>query len=167
MFNQIFNFHTKEVRMVVKDNQPWFAGKDVCEVLEIVDHKQALNGLDDDEYGGYSIPTIKGLRKIVCVNESGLYHLIFKSRKKVAKDFRKWVTSEVLPSIRKDGFYMNSGRPEENELRHFIERFFPKAIYGIMSERTGYRKLIPVSPHFRSCKIARININNQLDFFKN
>ncbi|MDD5599064.1 MAG: BRO family protein [Victivallaceae bacterium] len=164
MFNQMFKFHRNEVRLIMENNQPWFAAKDVCEVLEIVDYLQAVNALDDDERGRYNIPTPGGQQEMVAVNESGLYHLIFKSRKKVAREFRKWVTSDVLPSIRKYGFFMST-RPKDSEKRQFIERFFPRQVFGSTSQATGYKKLVPVFPHFRSCKIAKANKEYHPDLF--
>lgn len=87
------------------DGDTWFVAKDVCRVLELVDHFQAVESLDDDERGRCIIPTTSGEREMHIISESGLYSLIFRSRKPEAKAFRKWVTSEVLPSIRKTGGY--------------------------------------------------------------
>ena len=165
MLNKIFNYHEKEVRTVFKDDQVWFVAKDVCEVLEISNSRDALSALEDDEKGVGITDTPGGLQEMLSVNESGLYHLIFRSRKKVAKEFRKWVTSEVLPTIRKHGFYKFT-KFDEDELRFFIERFFPDQTYGEVSEKTGLHKLVSVAPHFRSCKIARLNANYHPDLFK-
>jgi prophage antirepressor-like protein len=164
MFNQMFEFQNNEVRMIIKDNQPWFVAKDVCDVLEIVNSRKALSALDDDEKGVTNSYTLGGSQEMATINESGLYHLIFKSRKKVAKEFRKWVTSEILPSIRKYGFFMST-KPNDTEKRQFIESFFPSCKYGITSDRTGYKKIIPVFPYFRSCKIAKANTNLHPDLF--
>jgi len=103
-----FDFDGNAVRVVLREDAPWFVAKDVCNVLDISDHHQAVERLDDDERGRYSIPTIKGLREAKVVSESGLYALIFTSRKPEARRFRRWVTGEVLPSIRRTGGY---GRP--------------------------------------------------------
>lgn len=100
-----FEFRSHEVRTVIRDGEPWFVAKDVCDVLDIVDSAVALRGLDEDEKGKCIVPTLGGNQTMLTVNESGLYALIFKSRKPEAKAFRKWVTSEVLPSIRKTGKY--------------------------------------------------------------
>lgn len=91
----------------------WWAAKDVCRVLGIAKDKQAVYGnpsqgdpgLDDDERGTYTVDTPGGPQEMLCVNESGLYSLIFKSRKPEAKVFRRWVTHEVLPSIHRYGYY--------------------------------------------------------------
>ena len=81
-------------------------GKDVCEVLGIANHKDAASRLDEDERRGVGITDPIGRpQTVTAVSESGLYSLVFQSRKAEAKKFRKWVTSEVLPSIRKKGYY--------------------------------------------------------------
>ena len=88
------------------DDQIWFVAKDICKILGIKNHRDALvKQLDEDEKGVDIIYTLGGPQKVDVVNESGLYALIFMSRKPAAKNFRKWVTSEVLPSIRKYGYY--------------------------------------------------------------
>lgn len=100
-----FNPTNQPVRVEIKDNNPWFVAKDVCMALNIVNHNDAISRLDDDEKGVATTDTLGGKQSISVVNESGLYNLIFQSRKPEAKAFRKWVTSEVLPSIRKTGRY--------------------------------------------------------------
>lgn len=102
---QTFNFEGTPIRDVLINNEPWFVGKDICAILDISDHHQALNSLPEDEKGGYSIPTPKGEQQMICVNEPGLYRLIFKSRKPEAERFKTWVVSEVLPAIRQTGSY--------------------------------------------------------------
>lgn len=96
-----------EVRNVMVKGEPWFVGKDVCSILGIVNHKDALSRLDNTERRGSVMPTPSGRQEMITINESGLYSLIFQSRKPEAVQFRKWVTSEVLPSIRKFGFYVH------------------------------------------------------------
>lgn len=106
---QVFSFNEKEstpIRVQVINNEPWFVAKDVCDVLGIEKYRDALARLDDDEKGcPVTVDTLGGPQKMSAVNESGLYNFIFLSRKPEAKKFRKWVTSEVLPSIRKTGRY--------------------------------------------------------------
>lgn len=87
------------------DGQPWFVLADVCRELEIKNPSQAASTLDDDEKGIITSDTPGGNQKMVIVSESGLYSLILRSRKPEAKRFKKWVTKEVLPSIRKTGGY--------------------------------------------------------------
>ncbi len=96
-----------EIRSVVVDGEPLFVAKDVCDVLGIVKYRDAVARLDDDEKGRpVIVDTLSGKQSMATINESGLYNLIFQSRKPEARAFRKWVTGEVLPNIRKHGFYM-------------------------------------------------------------
>lgn len=94
-----------QVRHVMIDGEPWFIASDVCTVLDISQTHRALASLDDDEKGRHSMTTPGGVQQVSIVNESGLYSLILRSRKPHAKAFKKWVTSEVLPAIRKTGRY--------------------------------------------------------------
>lgn len=88
-----------------EQGNPWFVAKDVCAVLDIQDHHQAIEQLDDDERGRCTVPTPGGMQELKVISESGLYALIFRSRKPEAKAFSKWVRSEVLPNLRKTGGY--------------------------------------------------------------
>lgn len=103
-----FQFETGAIiRTITKDGEPWFVAKDVCDVLGIKNVSDTLSKvLDADEKGIDTIDTLGGTQRVSIINESGLYALIMKSRKPQAQAFRKWVTSEVLPSIRKHGAYM-------------------------------------------------------------
>lgn len=103
---QIFNYQSNEVRTVEMGGEPWFVLKDVCNILNINNASDVYNRLDDDEKGVAQIDTLGGRQKMSTVNESGLYHVILRSDKPEAAPFRKWVTSEVLPSIRKNGGYI-------------------------------------------------------------
>lgn len=100
-----FAFEDQLVRVVKPNGEPWFVGKDVCEVLSIRDHHQALDRLDQDERGGYNVPTPSGEQNMVTVSEPGVYRLIFTSRKPEAERFKRWLAHEVLPQLRKQGFY--------------------------------------------------------------
>ena len=100
-----FSFEGRAVRTVVKDGQTWFIAVDVCAILEHSDASKAVSRLDDDEKGATNVRTLGGVQEMNVVNESGVYNLIFTSRKPQAKAFRRWVTGEVLPSIRKTGRY--------------------------------------------------------------
>lgn len=103
---QIFNYNDREVRTVQKDGEPWFVLKDVCAVLGISKYRDAAERLDPDEREPVRVDTLGGKQEMLCINESGLYNVILRSDKPEAKPFRKWVTSEVLPSIRKNGGYI-------------------------------------------------------------
>ena len=104
---QIFNNEDfGEIRTVTIDNDPWFVASDICKALDIANTTQAMQRLDDDEKSMLNIGLSGGATN--CVNEYGLYSLVLASRKKEAKDFKRWITHEVLPSIRKTGSY---GKP--------------------------------------------------------
>lgn len=103
---QIFNYQNREVRTVELNGEPWFVLKDVCEVLGIGTPAKVAERLDEDEKGMSQIHTPGGLQNVSIITESGLYNVILRSDKPEAKPFRKWVTSEVLPSIRRHGAYM-------------------------------------------------------------
>jgi prophage antirepressor-like protein len=101
-----FEFEKFSVRVVDQNGSPWFIAADVCAALELGNVSQAIKRLDDDEQALISNEGIhRGSDQINVVNESGLYSLILGSRKPEAKKFKKWVTSEVLPAIRKTGSY--------------------------------------------------------------
>lgn len=104
---QVFTYNEKDVQLRTKiiDGNPWFVAKDLCEILELDDVRRAVEPLDDDEKLTGEILQSGQMRSMWLVNESGMYTLIIRSRKAEAKAFRKWVTSEVLPSIRKTGRY--------------------------------------------------------------
>ena len=101
-----FEFDATLVRTIAREGQAWFVAKDVCDILGIDDPSMAVDRLEDDETRKASIGTTVGPREMLIVSESGMYSLIFTSRKPAAKRFRKWVTSEVLPAIRQTGRYV-------------------------------------------------------------
>ena len=95
-----------EIRTVTIDNEPWFVGKDVATALGYKNTRQAiLTNVMDEDKGVHSVDTPSGKQEMTVINESGLYALIFGSKLDSAKRFKHWVTSEVLPSIRKHGMY--------------------------------------------------------------
>ncbi|MEH6972411.1 BRO-N domain-containing protein, partial [Bacillus sp. JJ675] len=104
---KVFNYQDQQVRTVVKDGEPWFVAKDVCDVLGITDARKSVNLLDEDERN--SIPVTDSLgrnQETFIINEPGLYSLILRSRKPEAKQFKRWITHEVIPTIRKTGGYV-------------------------------------------------------------
>lgn len=108
--NETENFH---VRSVTLDGAPLFVFKDVCKAIGITKHRDALARLDSDEGCPVVVDTLGGKQTMACVTESGLYALIFMSRKPAARKFRRWVTGEVLPAIREHGFYSVFGSEED------------------------------------------------------
>lgn len=104
---QIFTYNSTEVRTVEMNGEPWFVLKDVCEVLGISHITDTAKRMDEDEVGQTEVTDSMGRKQSTyIINESGLYNVILRSDKPEAKPFRKWVTSEVLPSIRKHGGYI-------------------------------------------------------------
>ena len=100
-----FQFDTAPIRVHVVDGQPWFVLNDVCAALGITNPRDAAGRLDDDEKGVVKVDTPGGPQDVTAINESGLYKLALRSRKAGAKRFTKWLTSEVLPTIRQTGSY--------------------------------------------------------------
>lgn len=100
-----FCFDAHEVRTLLIDNQPWFVAGDIAVALQYLTAKDMVRNLDDDEKGRQIVPTLGGDQEMLVINESGLYSAILRSRKAEAKRFKKWVTAEVLPAIRKNGSY--------------------------------------------------------------
>lgn len=107
----IFNYKQKEVRTVQVDGEPWFVAKDVCDVLELENVSRAVAGLDEDELTLLKVRAGGQAREVNAVNEPGLYSLIMRSRKPEAKAFKRWITHEVLPTIRKTGSYAAPQQP--------------------------------------------------------
>jgi len=113
---QTFDFSEQPVRIMLHADIPWFVAADVCRVLDLSNPTEAIKGLDEDEKMTLSnteghLGQRGGARCFNVISESGLYALVFKSRKAEAKKFRKWVTAEVLPALRRTGRY---GLPAES-----------------------------------------------------
>lgn len=104
---QLFNYGDNPVRTIEQDGEVWFVAKDICDILDIKNARDAIKSLDDDEKMASEIatPSNGGHSKLNLISESGLYALVFKSLKPEAKEFRRWVTGTVLPQIRKTGAY--------------------------------------------------------------
>lgn len=111
---QIFNFEQNEVRTILVNNEPYFVGKDIAEVLGYTNTAKAIRDhVDEEDKLGERIVLSGQIREVIIINESGLYSLILKSKLSNAKKFKRWVTSEVLPSIRKHGGYLTPEKVEE------------------------------------------------------
>ncbi|WP_272032945.1 phage antirepressor KilAC domain-containing protein [Oceanobacillus kimchii] len=96
-------FEGQQLRVIEKDNETWFVAKDVAKILHFTDAEAMTRYLDSDEKQNLQLVGFK--RGAIAINESGLYSVILKSRKQEAKDFKRWVTHDVIPSIRKTGSY--------------------------------------------------------------
>lgn len=101
---QVFENH--ELRIIEQNGEPWFVAKDVAEILNYRMASDLTRRLDEDEKGTHFMQTPGGKQKINVINESGVYTAVFHSNKPEAKQFKRWITSEVIPSIRKHGAYM-------------------------------------------------------------
>lgn len=113
--NQIkpFMYGSSEVRTISIQNEPWFVAKDVCDALDLSDVSKAVYGLDDDEKLTRTLFVSGQNREVWIINEPGLYSLILRSRKPEAKQFKRWITHEVIPSIRKHGAYITPETMEQ------------------------------------------------------
>lgn len=133
-----FDFQDAPVRVMMRDEQPWFVAADVCRVLEIANSRDAVSGLDDDEKTTVgntdSRPGQPGAKSFQIISESGLYALVFKSRKPEAKTFRKWVTAEVLPALRQTGKYEVPHTPGLED-RVSLLQFVRESCHGWSLER--------------------------------
>lgn len=132
----VFEYETRAVRMVMRDDEPWWVLSDVCAVLDLSNPSKAATGLDPDERmtltsseGQSGLTVVNndgqgrgGARSLTLINQSGLYSLILRSRKEEAKRFKKWVTSVVLPSIRKTGSYSVRPAPVAEPATTLLER---------------------------------------------
>lgn len=104
---KIFDYKNHKVRTIIKDGETLWIAKDVCKVLGIKQYRDTIQRLDEDERVSVLVDTLGGKQEMIAINERGLYNIIFVSRKPDAKKFKKWVTHEILPSIRKYGAYIS------------------------------------------------------------
>ena len=130
------------VRVIDRGGAPWFVATDVCRALGLTNPAKTVRGLDDDEKGISSAETLGGHQEVVVISESGLFALIFKSRKPHAVRFRKWVTSEVLPAVRRTGLYAAPGQPGVGIVqRPWHERSLEERRVGLAQINTARRVL--------------------------
>lgn len=128
-----WSFEGSEIRTVELNGEPWWVLADVCAVLEISNSRNIAARLEDDEKGVTLVDTLGGAQNMTIVNESGLYSVILRSDKPQAKPFRKWVTGEVLPSIRRHGAYMTP-----DVLEQTIQN--PDFLIGLVTELKAEQK---------------------------
>tara|TARA_R110002111_G_scaffold5920_3_gene27400 strand:- start:243 stop:1004 length:762 start_codon:yes stop_codon:yes gene_type:complete len=128
----IFDFSEskQKVQTIFAKDESWFVAKDICIILGLSNVTKSLSNLDNDEK--LTLPLVRSgqIREVNCVNESGLYNLIFKSRKKEAKSFRKWVTKDVLPNLRKKGYYAMHQKQKNDFIDARDIPFYTKPING-------------------------------------
>lgn len=115
-----------EIRTLLIDGEPWFVAADVCKALELGNPSMTVERLDDDEKGISTIDTLGGKQCMAIINEPGLYSLVITSRKPEAKAFKRWITHEVIPAIRKHGAYI-SPNAEAVQVTPTIEQYIASA----------------------------------------
>lgn len=131
----LFYFGQQAVRIIDQNGEPWWIAKDVCECLEIANHRDALSRLDEDDVGSTDVTDALGRpQETSIINEPGLYNLILGSRKPEAKAFKRWVTHEVLPSIRKQGSYTHDQQATQQA---------PNQRRRLRTDRTPHRRTHP------------------------
>lgn len=127
-----------ELRSLRMNGEPWFVAADVCKALELEKTNRALSRLDDDEKGAHSVSTPGGRQRMSIISESGLYSLILGSRKPEARAFKRWITHEVIPSIRKHGAYMTDSLLDALEAH---PEAVPEYLNRLRSENARNREL--------------------------
>lgn len=136
-----FDFAGHNVRIIVNDGEPWFVLRDICDALELVKPSMVAKQLDKDEVNKtYLIDSVGRKQETILVSESGFYAIVVRSKKPQAKPFRKWVTSEVLPSIRKNGYYCTPGQigPGEAVNQEARRRVSQKRVISISNDVSTY-----------------------------
>lgn len=136
-----FQFDAREVRTMLIDDQPWFVAADVCQALAVRNNRDALSRLDEDEKGVANTDTLGGSQAVGIINESGLYSLILTSRKAEAKRFKKWITAEVLPAIRRTGQYHDSSNKMATLVDALIGMTEVNVLKGLIRDKA---KVVPL-----------------------
>lgn len=158
----VFSFEKSPVRTVLVSGAPWFSSADVGKILQLSNIRASVALLDDDEKGVNTIDTPGGKQEISIVSESGLYALIFKSRRPEAKKFRRWVTSEVLPAIRKTGSYSATLTPAEQlQIRKAISA---RAKKSAVAYQTIYHALYARFQIAKYVQLKTADLQDALDF---
>lgn len=156
---QTFNFESSSVRVIEIDNEPWFVGKDVAKVLGYSNPQKALRDhVDEEDSRGERIVTPSGIQTTKVINESGLYSLILSSKLPTAKKFKRWVTSVVLPSIRKHGMFAT-----EKTIDQMLED--PDSMIRVLTEmkeerakrRLAEEKAAKLEPKAKFCDVVLQN----------
>ena len=150
----VFNFESdRQVRAIIIDGAPWFVAMDVCRAIGIANHRDAVRKLDSDEKGVGSTDTLGGEQETTIISESGLYTLILRCRDAVTPGtipyrFRKWVTGEVLPQIRRTGRYVREELSPADKAQKVVASFMP-AILEAMKTEEKQEYSAPLKPNYR------------------
>ena len=161
----LFSYHSQIIRTVIIEGTPWFCVKDVCSVLKYKNSRDAIfKHVSFEDVAKCDTLTKGGRQALSYVNESGLYCLIFGSKLPAAKEFKKWVTSEVLPTIRKEGQYSVNNSLEYEEQRHqslaipiFTVEDFNQANFSLKN----YQKIMSESFKFFTDAIFNVEVSDQ------
>lgn len=173
---QVFEKDSFTIQTIIIDNKPWFLAREVCDILELSDTNKACSKLDVDEKTTRNLFVSGQNRDVILINESGLYTLIIRSSKPKAKEFRKWVTNEVIPTIRETGGYNLQKYPttyldaikalvvkeeERLELEHKINTstLFSEKEKAYDKERVYNKDIKKMYPYLNN------SINNIMEFF--
>ena len=152
----IFKYESKKVRTIIRDGEPWFVLRDVCHVLGISNSKMVAARLDEDEKGVSFTDSLGGQQKTTIISEPGLYKVILRSHKSEAKKFKKWITSEVLPEIRKTGSYLRTPRTYIQALEALLES--EKEKERLQQEKNELQiELDESKEYFTVKRVAKIN----------
>ncbi|EEK2957770.1 Bro-N domain-containing protein [Salmonella enterica] len=149
----VFNFESDcQVRAIIIDGAPWFVAMDVCRAIGIANHRDAVRKLDSDEKGVGSTDTLGGEQETTIISESGLYTLILRCRDAVTPGtipyrFRKWVTGEVLPQIRRTGRYVREELSPADKAQKVVASFMP-AILEAMKTGEKQEYSAPLKPNY-------------------
>ncbi|HBC2887388.1 BRO-like protein [Citrobacter freundii] len=149
----VFNFESDcQVRAIIIDGAPWFVAMDVCRAIGIANHRDAVRKLDSDEKGVGSTDTLGGEQEATIISESGLYTLILRCRDAVTPGtipyrFRKWVTGEVLPQIRRTGRYVREELSPADKAQKVVASFMP-AILEAMKTGEKQEYSAPLKPNY-------------------
>lgn len=150
---QIFNFENNQVRTQIINNEPWFVAADVCQILELTNATMALSRLDEDERSKFNLGR-QGEANII--NEFGLYSLVLSSRKKEAKEFKRWVTHEVVPSIRKTGSYQAPMSQEDIMIATLeTQKEIKQRLTNVTNDVEGLKKEIDLS-RLQKAKLSQL-----------
>lgn len=156
--NEIYHFHGQEVRTLTIDNEPWFVGKDVAKILGYI---KPLNALaihvdEDDSLKQGLTDNLGRIQETIIINESGLYSLILSSKLPQAKEFKRWVTSEVLPQIRLQGAYVPENLSDEAFIALFTGQKQLKAKQLELAQDVDYLKNEqPIHPSFAQALLKK------------
>ena len=150
---QIFNFENNQVRTQIINNEPWFVAADVCQILELTNATMALSRLDEDERSKFNLGR-QGEANVI--NEFGLYNLVLSSRKPEAKSFKRWITHEVVPAIRKTGNYQTSMSQEDIMIATLEnQKEIKQRLNNVSNDVEGLKKEIDLS-RLQKAKLAQL-----------